>query len=143
VVGFDRLLGLEEAARSEMFAIITVLIELPSTILFYALLGRAADELNLPTLARGFRQIAAVATGLVVSALALFVLSRHMMEFRRTPIVLALCGVYGAASLATAAWATGGILRMAGVLVMPHRASRAPLILEIAQKSRLASEAAH
>jgi hypothetical protein len=145
VLAFERLLGIDETVRSETFAVVTVLIEVPSTILFYGFLGRLADELDRPKLARGFRYVGAVAAGLVVSSLALFVLSRELMPFRRTPVVLAMCGVYGAASLAAAAWATGGILRVVGELVAP-RTTRAALMLEVApraQKNRLASEAAN
>jgi uncharacterized membrane protein YeaQ/YmgE (transglycosylase-associated protein family) len=101
---------------SELFAIVTVFMEMPATLILYALLARIARELARPGLAKQFRALSVAIIGLVGASLALFVFSRWFFDVRGTMRVIVLSAMYGAASIGIAAWATSAVLSLAGAV---------------------------
>jgi uncharacterized membrane protein len=135
ILAFENLYPLNESRgslRSEIFALMTITLELPATLLLYAMLARVADEAGSERLGRTFRRIAWAIPLFVGTSFALFALSRWLRPLSDTPVVMIVCAVFGGAAFTVAAWATGALLRLAGALIVGSQ-----------KESRLASEAAN
>jgi hypothetical protein len=117
--------------RSEFFAAVTVACELPATALLYLYLAKLAARAAPGTsLRRQFLAAAVAVPAVVLSSFAAFLLSRGHLSARASPAVLALGAAYGAAALASAAWAAALVLALAGALVRRRvvAAPRLPVI---------------
>jgi hypothetical protein len=123
IMSFEALYPMSDSRgsiRSEVFALLTIVLELPATLLLYALLSRVAGDVGRDRLARDFRRIPMAIVVLIGGAFALFVASRWLRPLSESVAVMTGCAIYGAATFAAAAWATGALLRLAGALVT-HR----------------------
>jgi hypothetical protein len=121
ILVFENLYPLNESRgslRSEIFALMTIALELPATLLLYAMLARIAKEAGSERLSRTFRRIGWTIPALVGTSFVLFALSRWLRPLSDTPMVMIVCAIFGAAAFTVAAWATGALLRLAGVIVV-------------------------
>jgi hypothetical protein len=101
--------------RSRIFAVVTVLGDVPATVMLYALLARLAQNLDRPKLANQFRLLAAVVAALIVATLGWFLRARFPRTAQFAPAPLGFAAAYGAISLCAAAWATAAVCSLAGV----------------------------
>ncbi|MEO6434655.1 MAG: hypothetical protein ABIP55_02690, partial [Tepidisphaeraceae bacterium] len=99
---------------SRFYAAVTVLCEVPSTLLLYLLLARRARDLGRPRLAVQFLGVALAMVALVGTSLAFFVASgRWLNGTQRAGEILLLAAIYGAFALASAVWGVGCLARLA------------------------------
>lgn len=99
--------------RSEVFAAVTLVCELPPTLLLYLYLSRLCVARQWPELARRFIMLAVIVTALTVTAMLTFVLSRPLLEWRTSPLAVTFGGLYGAVMLVIAVWAVSLMLTLA------------------------------
>ncbi len=103
--------------RTQVFESLTFLFELPTSVLLYVLLARIAADSGRAELARRFRMVAGLMVIMVVVALVMCATSTRYYEVRRSLVVIALCAIYGAATLSVAAWATAGVIGLIGAVL--------------------------
>jgi hypothetical protein len=105
------------STANKVFFAVTLLSELPVTILLYIVMARLSEEHDRPPLAAKFRLLALLIVALVSTSLLGFVVSKYMPELRGTGKMLAITSAYGAATFAAAAWAWACVLRLSAVLI--------------------------
>lgn len=109
--------SLSRQFRSEYFAGVTVLCEVPATVLLYIYLARLAGRFGLATsVRRQFLSLSGVIIVMVGVSFLAFLLARSWIPQRRELFVLILCALYGALTFAAAVWATGLVLKLASCL---------------------------
>lgn len=128
------------ANEMELFAFATVLMEMPATILLYAYLAHLAETCRDARLAAGLRTACVAIVALVATSMLMCALSKHLLNLRLRPVTLTLASMYGAASLLTAVWTCGLIVRLiCRVMLRPqshdiatrlHRPTRADTALD-------------
>lgn len=117
-----RLLHLDAPGhRTEVFQAITILCELPTSVLLYVLLARLASESGRAELARRFRMVAGLIVIMIVVALVICATSTLYLDLRRSLVVIVLCALYGAATLSVAAWATAGVMQLIAAVLNDGR----------------------
>jgi hypothetical protein len=100
---------------SQFFAFVTVVCEVPATLLLYLLLARLARDRRLPSLAGRLKALGVAVTLFVVAGIATFALRRTGIADRHALLIGA---AFGAASLTVAAWCVAAVLSFAGHAMM-------------------------
>jgi hypothetical protein len=114
-------INIDGSERTEFYIALTLMFELPATLLLYGMLARLAGEVGRPRLRRQFQLLAITIVGLVGSSVGAFCLfnsgSPHL-----APETALLAALFGAATLATAVWATCTVTALAGAAFANHGA---------------------
>jgi hypothetical protein len=104
--------------QTVFYAVVTALLELPSTFLLYAYLARLAGLYAASSgLRRHLRVAALMVPAVVLASFGAFAATRGYRNAHAAPAVLALSGAFGALALGIAAWAASLVLTLAGVLI--------------------------
>ena len=109
---------LADEYRSELFAALTVLCEMPATLLIYVYLAALAHGwLKRPRLRTQLASVGVLGPLLVGASFTAFVLAREHYPRRLSPPVLAASAAYGVVMFALAVWASVLLLSLAAALV--------------------------
>jgi hypothetical protein len=107
--------------RTEFYIALTLMFELPATLLLYGMLARLAGEIGQPRLRRQFQLLAITIVGVVGSSVGAFCFLNSASSHLAPETTLLAAG-FGAATLAAAVWATCTVTALAGAAFANHGA---------------------